>query len=204
MMISMIGGTGLMAVYNMPIIINNFKNNIIILIGGFCLNTIENNPFIKRLNNGVNTSFMLMAHNAYWSQFTILERKYDNFHAYISGSGTAYTRLRKEDIPKNCDFILLDGSDYFSKDEMDKTKTMAQKISEENNKRVTIGYVYFIPKEQRIDPNIFSEIKIISLKNNVEDEETISIDGIHNLIFLAGIIVEKHIELENQKVLKKM
>ena len=165
---------------------------------------LKDNQFIKRLEEGIDTSVMLMAHNAYWSQFIKLERKYDNFHAYIFGRGTAYTLWRKEDIPKNCDFILLDSSDYFSKDEMNKTLKIAKKISEENHKRVTIGYIYFIPIEERTDPNIYSKIKIISLKNGVEDEETISIEEGDNLIFLASIVVEKHTALENQIVLRKL
>ncbi len=168
------------------------------------MKVLEDNHFIRRLEKGVNTKVMLMAHNAYWSQFSILERKYENFQAYIFGSGTAYIRWRKEDIPKDCDFILLDGSDYFSADEMNKTKKIARKISEENSKRVTIGYVYFVPTEERTYSNISSEIKIISLKNNVEYEETISIEESYNLISLADIVVEKHTELETQKVLKKL
>ncbi len=167
------------------------------------MKSIEDNLFIKRLESGIDTGLMLMAHNAYWCQFTKWERKYKNFHAYVFGSGTAYARMIKEDIPKDCDFILLDGSDYFFEDELNETKKIGQKISEENNKRVTIGYVYFIPREDRINPNITSKIKVISLKNNSEYEETISVEGSYNLISLADIIVEKHTELENQKFLKR-
>lgn len=174
------------------------------MFGGVNLETIENNNFIRRLKSGINTNLMLMAHNAYWSQFIILERKYNNFYVNIFGSGTAYARLRKKDIPKDCDFILLDSSSYFSEDEINEIKKIGQKISEENDKRVTIGYVYFIPEEKRVNPNVCSEIKIISLKNNIVDEETISIETNHNLIFLTGIIVERHTELENQKILKKL
>lgn len=169
----------------------------------FYLKTIENNHFIERLENGISTSLMLVAHNAYWSQFKMLERRYGNFHVYIFGSGTS-TRRRKEDIPKDCDFILLNGPDYFFEEEMDEIKKIGQKISEENNKRVTIGYVYSISREERVDSNVYREIKIISLKNNVEDEETISIEENYNLIFIAGMIAGKHTELENQKVLKRL
>ncbi len=99
---------------------------------------------------------------------------------------------------------MLDGSDFFFEDELEETKKIGQKISLENNKRVTIGYVYFMPKGKSTNSNITSEIKIISIKDNVEDEETISIEGSYNLILLAGMIVEKHNELENQNVLKKI
>lgn len=167
------------------------------------METIKNNYFIKTLESGNDTHLMLMSHNAYWSQFTKLEKRFNNFHIYIFGSSTSYTRMRKNDIPKDCDFILLDGSDYFSKNEMNEIKRIGQKISEDNNKRVTIGYVYFISQQERIDPNSNREIKIISIKNNLEDEETISIEDNENLLFFAGLIAKKHDELEDQQVLKK-
>ena len=92
------------------------------------LEHLDDNHFIKRLEEGKDTGLMLVAHNAYWSQFRILERRYSNFRAYIFG-GIVHTHLRKEDIPKDCDFILLDGYDFFSEDNMDEIKRIAEKIS---------------------------------------------------------------------------
>lgn len=164
---------------------------------------MEENSFIERLNQGIDTRLMLMVHNAYWNKFQKLDRIYNNFHVYIFGNGIGYVIRRKEAIPKDCDFILLDCSNFFSKVDLDITKLIGQKISEENNKRVTIGYVYSIPTEERIDPNISNELKIISFKNNIEDETTISIEDDYNLISIAGLITKKHNELEEQMTLKK-
>lgn len=164
---------------------------------------LDDNYFIKRLQEGMDTRVMLMAHNAYWYQLQKFQDIYNNFKVDVFGSGTAYARIRKEDVPKDCDFIILDGSDFYKDDEYIETKKMALKISEENNKRVSIGYVYIIPIDKRIDYNIDSEIKIASFKNGEIVEETISISS-YDLLTLADIIVKKHKVLENQTILKKV
>lgn len=66
-----------------------------------------------------------------------------------------------------------------------------------------MGYVYVIPIDKRLNPNICSEIKIVSFKNGDVDEETIPISN-YDLLTLADMIVKTHNELENQKVLQKL
>lgn len=78
---------------------------------------LEDNNLIKRLEEGKNTNIMLMAHNAYWCQLEKFKRRYNNLEISVFGSGTAYARMRKKDIPKDGDFIILDGSGYYSDEE---------------------------------------------------------------------------------------
>lgn len=164
---------------------------------------LEENDFIKRLEEGKNTKVMLMAHNAYWCQLEKFKRRYNNLEVSVFGSGTAYARVRKKDIPKDGDFIILDGSGYYSEEEFYETKKMAMKMSKENNKRVSMGYVYFISEDKRPNANTCSEIKIASFKNDNIDEETLSIST-YDLLSIADIIVKIHNELENQVVFKKL
>lgn len=110
--------------------------------------------------------------------------------------------MRKNDILKDCDFIILDGSDLYNDCEFYEIKRMAMKMSEENNKRVSMGYVYSLPYDKRQDPNMSSEIKIASFKNNSENEETIPVSS-YDLLTLADIIVKTHNELDSLKVLQK-
>lgn len=60
---------------------------------------------------------MLMSHNAYWCQLEKFERRYNNLEVSAFGSGTAYARMRKKDIPKDGGFIILDESGYYSEEE---------------------------------------------------------------------------------------
>lgn len=164
---------------------------------------LEDNHLIKRLEEGKDTKVMLMTHNAYWWQLEKFKRKYNNFEVCVFGSSIAYAKRRKDDIPKDCDFIILDGGDLYRDDEFRETKKMAMKMSEENNKRVSMGYVYFLPIDKRPDSNICSEIKIVSFKNGETDGETIPISS-YDLLTLADRIVKTHNELENQIVLQKL
>lgn len=166
------------------------------------MGSLKDNCFIKRLEEGKNTVVMLMAHNAIQCQLEKFKRIYSNFAITTFGSGTAYARMRKNDIPKDCDFIILDSSDYYREDELFEVSNMAMQMSEENNKRVSMVYAYFIPIEERTDLEISSEIKIASFKNGDVDEKTISLSD-YDLLTLADIIVETHDELENQITLQK-
>ena len=162
----------------------------------------EDSYFINRLEEGKYTSLMLMAHNAYWCQLERFQKLFSNFKLSIFGSGTSYARMRKNDIPKDADFILLDTGDFYSEYEYFFAKDLAKNISNKKNKRVTFGYLYVIPEEDRIDKGMSCEFKITSIKNNDIDEENISIASHGGLLELADMIVKTHECLENQKDLK--
>lgn len=78
-------------------------------------------------------------------------------------------------------------------------KEIALKISECKNKRVSIGYSYVSPMENRKEKDIFDEIKIVSFKDFIEYEETI--DGC--LFVTPSDLIDKvlktHDELEQRK-----
>lgn len=163
---------------------------------------IEDNYLIRRLMEGKSTKIMLMAHNAYWCQLEKFKSVFDNFEITVFGSGTAYARMRKNDIPEDCDFIILDGQDFYKDYEFDEIKKMAVKMSNHNKKRVSVGYIYIIPFEKRLYPDLFCEVRIASFKNGEVYEEMLAISD-HDLLTLAGIIVKIHNELENQIVLQR-
>ena len=164
---------------------------------------LDDNNFIKRLKTGIDTKVMLMCHNAYSYQLEKFKSVYNNLKLSIFGSGTAYARIRKKDIPDNCDFIILDGSEEYSEVEYNEIKRYAINLSEKNNKRVTAGYVYFIPVDKRVNSDIPCELIIISYKNNNENETVIPMSSDYDLLTLADIIVDTHNSLENQIIRKK-
>lgn len=165
---------------------------------------LEDNNLIKRLEEGKKTTVMLMTHNSYWSQLEKFKSKYSNLEVSAFGRSTGYARMRKNDIPTDCDFIILDGLDFYKTAEFCEAIKMAMKMSKENNKRVSMGYVYFIPNEKRLNPNMCNEIKIASFKNDDCYIDTILIPSNYNLLTLADMIIETHNELEKQMVLHKI
>jgi len=73
---------------------------------------------------------------------------------------------------ENSDLIIWYSSRPYSEREILELKNMAFEISNNKNKRVSIGYSYSIPQEQRIDKDVSEKINIISFYNdNVFEEE---------------------------------
>lgn len=76
---------------------------------------------------------------------------------------------------------------------------MAFEVSNNNNKRVSIGYSYMIPIDERIDDRL-QKIKIVSFKNNDKREETTYGYPYFTPLNLANTVVKKHNELETSKI----
>lgn len=166
------------------------------------MGNLEEHYFIKRLESGACTKVMLMSHNAYWYQLKKYESRYSNYDISVFGSGMAYARLREHDIPSDCDFIILDGSEYYSEEEYIEAKKLAIKMSEDNNKRVTLAYVYIIPPHERKDSKVSSELITFSVNNgNINESVTPLTD--YDLLTLVDIAEEMRSELDSQIILDK-
>lgn len=126
-----------------------------------------------RLDNGIDIKIIFMSHNAYWPELQILSRSYNNCKIDIFGSGPDYISLSRDYILENCDLIIFYSSIFFDKCELDKMKQIAFEISQKKEKCVSVGYSSVIPLEKRKDKNIEDEVKVISIKNSNEYEETI-------------------------------
>ncbi len=163
----------------------------------------QKNYLQDELNNGRKIKTLLMSHNAFWTPVIILRDKYENYHVDIHGGNLSYlNNLSTTD--KEYDFIILFSSDYYDDETYLKLKTMAKSISKKENKRVSIGYSYMIPFEQRKKKELSEQIKIISIKNDVETEEAIypPIPQLFTITELIEMTLISHDTLENQHVKK--
>ena len=79
---------------------------------------------------------------------------------------------------------------------------MAAKISDEKEKRVSIGYSYLVPFEQRIDEEISEEIEIISFKNGDETIEKVQPTEYSTVYDLIEVTLFKADSYENNKQYK--
>ncbi|MCH5166786.1 MAG: hypothetical protein J1F35_02730 [Erysipelotrichales bacterium] len=163
----------------------------------------EESVFIKRLKDGIETTLMLMCHNAYWYQLERYKKISSNYKLAVFGSGTYYVRMRKNDIPLDCDFIILDSSEEYREAEYLEVKRFAKELSSGSNKRVTSGYIYFIPKDERENFDVSHKFVIASYKNDIESEKVIPITSGYDMLDLADLLVAEHNKLENQKILHK-
>lgn len=111
--------------------------------------------------------------------------------------------MYKERLKNDYDLILFYSSEGYKANELLYLKNIAHQISNDNSKRVTIGYSYILPKDKRIYENIPEEIKLISFKDSSELEEITYGIEYFNILDLTTLALTKHNELENTKTLKK-
>lgn len=117
------------------------------------------------MDDGTDIKIIFMSHNAYWPELQILNERYDNCKIDIFGSGPVYISLRRDYILEDCDLILFYSSRFFDEYELNQIKQIAYEISQNKAKRVSIGYSYVIPLEEREDKDITNEVRVISFKN---------------------------------------
>ena len=162
----------------------------------------QNSNFINRLENDIPTNIALFSHNSVWPYLQVYEDHYKNCTIDVYGEGVAYIGIQKKK-PVESDIILFFSSKQFEDDELNKLKEIAFSISEDKQKRVSIGYSYIVPKSEREDDSIADQVRLISFKNSIEDEETTwGINSFH-IIDLLEMTLSRHNELENQMTIKK-
>lgn len=157
---------------------------------------INRNYLIEQLENkDKNLKILFMSHNAYWSYLQNIDMDYENCIADVIGRGTAYIGLCNVEL-KDYDLIIYYSSTFYEEDELEEMKKIAMQISKNANKRVTIGYSYIIPIEERKDKQIPDEIKIVSIKESNEHEENIETSPLFDKVDLINMTLMKNNELE--------
>lgn len=132
------------------------------------------NYLIGKLEEGKNLNIVLLSHNAYWPEIQKLGNHFENCNVVVFGGSTSY--MKSADIQRlnqidNCDLIIFYSSGFYNEGELTELKDLAFRISNDKNKRVSIGYSYCIPVEQRLHEGISEQIKIVSFKNGEESIE---------------------------------
>lgn len=161
------------------------------------MDKLNNNYLIDRLKDGKELNITLLSHNAYWYELEKLNRHFDNCSVQAFGDGTSYIKLA--DIERllqleNSDLIVWYSSRPYSEREMLELKNIAFEISNNKNKRVSIGYSFSVPQEQRIDKNVSEKINIISFYNSSIFEEEINPPlnlNAYNLANITLVEIEK-------------
>lgn len=151
------------------------------------------------LEKSINLKVLLLSHNAYWNELQKVALYYRNFKLTENGGSTSYLDINDQN-KMDYDLILFYSSEKYQENESVKLKEIAMKISEENNKRVTVGYSYILPAEERTIADINEEVLLYSVKNGQEQIQ--KSDGIEylNTLDLLTLTLTFHNELENQKI----
>ena len=144
---------------------------------------------ITKLENGNSLNIVVLSHNSYWPEIQKLGNHFKNCNVMCFGNSTFYIKLadiKRQNEIENCDLIIFYSSEFYNEEELIELKNIAFKISNDKNKRVSIGYSYLIPMEQRPYDNISGQIEISSFKNSTE-----TIEKMHSMpYFTAYDLVE--------------
>lgn len=157
------------------------------------------NYIVNELEKGRNLKILFISHNACLFNLQQLE-KFENCKIEIS-SRYAFRTLRKNKV-EDFDLIFYYSSDYFDVDDLKYLDDMISKISQNEQKRVTLGYTYRIKVEEMIDKNLSEKMKIISYNNDVKDEITTDVDAHTNPLNLAEMILRISDEFDEIKAKK--
>lgn len=168
------------------------------------------NYLVSKLEEGRNLCIVLLSHNAYWPQIQKLGNHFENCNVVVFGDSTSYLELatfEKRKQIENGDLFVFYSSDLYDEEELLELKDMVSKISTSKNKRVSIGYSFFIPTEQRAHGSQLGQIKIISFKNGEEAcEETAPTPSFsaYDLVELTLAAADKYDIVKQQRLEKKL
>lgn len=152
----------------------------------------EYNYLIEQIENGRELNVVVMTHNSRWEYLKMLQRRHCNFKVEICGSHTNHLLRRKDFDVDSCDLIVLDTSSYFDNDEWQLIQNIAFRASEEKSKRVTVGYSYMIPMEERQNIKFSRKINISTFFDSSVVETSFDEQASLPITDLLAIVLGKH------------
>lgn len=135
---------------------------------------------------------LMLSNKIEWSYLSQFEESGVEFNINITGDLT-------DDLEKNddYDFIVCHSTDQFKEEKLMKLKELALNVSNNNNKRVSVGYYYL---NTGVNYGSVEEIKILSFKNGDVYEMTVPSMPDFSAGELAQLVESNHKALDNQKV----
>lgn len=155
----------------------------------------EKSYLIRQLEKGDRKlKILFMSHNAYWPYLQELDMQYENCSADVTGGGTSYIGIRNLETD-DYDLIVYYSSTFYETYELKNMCKIASVISKNKNKRVSIGYSYIIPEEDRKDVDITEKIKIVSFNDSNAYKQTVNGFQFFNHSDLIDMTLMVHDEL---------
>ena len=151
------------------------------------------------LKKGEKLKVLLLSHNSYWNELQNMSEFYQNLELTLNGGSTLYLDMDKYQLEKDYDLILFYSNEEYSEDELLKLKNIAFEKSNDNDSRVSIGYSYILPENERLSDEECEQIKLVSFKNCIENNEITYGAEYFNTLDLMTMTLIFHNGLENKK-----
>lgn len=166
--------------------------------------------FINQLEDGKKFNICFMLHNSAWYYLQKLDWQYENCSIDIYGRGMGSFMLKNKDShldgDYNYDLIIFDSSGKFSLDELVLMECLAINISNKKQKKVTLGFLYYLNDDERVEDSIQRfRIETFDGGNKVLNEDiTIprKVYGV-DIYDMLDMVSQKHNEFE-RKFIKKI
>ena len=149
---------------------------------------------------------LYLSHDAYWYYLANIEESYDIKGDFFNCPGEFAPK--RAQFHNEYDYMLFFSTEFRNECDIDSLVAQAKIISKmNNNKRVTIGYSYILPEYQRLSQDIFCEVELVSVKGNKVVGDIVRdypVKPNFKPTDLMEMMVNRHKDLESQKVLKKV
>jgi len=145
-----------------------------------------------------------MANENYAYILYMLSRRYQNLNIDVIKGETSALKVRENTglpLLDNPNLIILYSSFIEDEEKLEILTDRAKEISRDTGKRVTIGYAYIIPWEDRPNTNAIHEVRIVSIKDGdtlYEYGEVIPTEPYFGPYDLLDMTLQVHDELNNQ------
>lgn len=116
-------------------------------------------------------NLLCISHNAYWSDFMRFKEMNKNCEIDCFGSFNAVNPRRAINYD-NYDAIVCFSPNYDNGWELEEMVKLAEQISKEKGKRVTVGFSCFIPPEERTKKDLFYKVEIVNVDGDKKQYET--------------------------------
>ena len=154
------------------------------------MNVVDTNYLINELERGKDVKVLCMCPNICWSALEKIRRRYANFHIDMVENNISDIKARKNFILDDYDYIIFYSLDFFNPSEFEEMKELAFEKSN-SGKKVSLGYSYMIPMQERKDKDISEEFRIMSFKNGTEYEEKSMAFPFFDIMYLSKIFIRR-------------
>lgn len=119
---------------------------------------INENYLLDNLKKGRKLNVVLASHNAHWVELQIIHNHFKDFNLKVMFDRPLDIEYDGQKV-EDCDIIVCFTSKYYDEKVFEKIKELGIRISNQNDKRVTIGYST-LPKENE------NSVHILSIKDS--------------------------------------
>ncbi len=142
-----------------------------------------------------------MAHNSKWQYYEALAQNFTNISIDVFGSSTMYLNRFNKLARDDYDIIILNSNNGYEDYELSYLSEMAQTISRKKDKKVSLGYCFYVPDDDNNQLN-HQEALVITYENNLDYKCHLIGENKDTLSYFFEFVVKIHDQYDSSKIKK--